>query len=461
MPWDINQINQAFLGQVLGNSPAQAFDAGRLQAKEERIFDENRAAAIEAARQKALAEQKKVADRELLGRNPTPENYRAYFLAYPEDRESTKAAWDNLSVQNQQSHLRTLHDLRGYLSTGKYNEAANSLRARIEADKAAGEDVADDEAMLAQIVSNPKGALGVVDYVIASVSDPTKTPEGIKTLGENQRASELQPGLVRKGMAEADSATTDAQYRPQVIQSDLATAQAQRQRMIDQTANEIADLAIKRDALQFNRDKLAADVEMALARLDADLSQVGPDAHAEANKAISEAISSTALADRAKNLADKFAASEVGGWGWASTARDAFKGSFGGQDPVTALRQEYQRIVNSQAVKNLPPGPASDKDIQLALQGFPPANAGKDHIVSFLRGMEKMQRASAQMADNRATWVSKNGSLGPARRAFVVDGWKIPAGMTFLQQQQAMSKLQADPVGPDAEAVIARARGGR
>ena len=43
----------------------------------------------------------------------------------------------------------------------------------------------------------------------------------------------------------------------------------------------------------------------------------------------------------------------------------------GNENKVSELRQQYRAIRNTAALGGLPPGAASDKDIEMAMSGFP------------------------------------------------------------------------------------------
>lgn len=454
MPWDVNQMNQLFMGQVLGNSPAESFDKGRTEAYNEAITRENNDAARQARQVALLRVQQKAQDQQLLQQKPTPENYQAYFLKYPEDREAAKEAWNSQSAQQQKSALTTLYNLKGYLQNGKQGEAYTHLRQRIEAEKAAGMDTADDEELLAHIVENPDGAVGVINGMLSMVSDPSKAPEGLsqiataeKTNADTNLTVQTTPAKVQEAQAVADEATVKAENAPRVIESDLKTAEANRQK----TSAEITDMVEKRKLgwaqLNLDQDKLETETQLKLEELHQKAGYLDAGATKVINDSVASAQQNYALADRAKSLADSFAATPMTG-GWQATAVTAWKGFWGTQDGVSGLRQTYQALINSQAVKNLPPGPASDKDIQLAKQGFPPPNAGKDYIVSFLRGMEKMQRIAAQNDDRRANWIAANKSLAPAKTDLNVGGVLIPAGTTFNEFNNGQLKSGRTKEGP-------------
>ncbi len=122
------------------------------------------------------------------------------------------------------------------------------------------------------------------------------------------------------------------------------------------------------------------------------------------------AIESESIAASMEGLAQEFADANVGGGAAQGKWREAYKDFTGQQDAVTELRKRYNAIRGSQVVKNLPPGAASDTDIQLALSGFPSDNAPGVQIESFLRGVAKLEREKAKFENFKANFISENAS---------------------------------------------------
>ncbi len=79
----------------------------------------------------------------------------------------------------------------------------------------------------------------------------------------------------------------------------------------------------------------------------------------------------------------------------------------GGQDGLAALRQQYRRYQTKEAIANLPPGVASDRDVQLALDTWPPSNANPAYLARWLRGMQKIKIAEMAMARHRAAYIGE------------------------------------------------------
>lgn len=442
MPWDINSINEFFMNNL--PHPAESFDQGRDEEFKQQAI-RTQFAQQQQDRQTALAiAAQKVADRQKLAANPTPQAYSEYYLRYPEDKDAIKESWGTRSAEQQKSDLREVAAIHGYLSSGNVDQAKRIVQRRIDADKTAGLDTADDEELLSTIDEDPQGATGVVRGILAAIADPEKVADSLKALGENARADETQPSVVQKAAAEASIAQTTAEFAPRKAASDLADASQTRA----ESAAKIADMAFRqvldRDKLELDRDTLTTNVQLSLEKMDREGIKLTGVGEQQLTKSVTDAASFDALANRTKSLADEISASDFRG-GWLSGTGEYLKAKFGGQDAVSVLRSQYDQLVNSQATKNLPPGPASDKDIALALKGVPPSTAPKEYIVGFLRGMEKLQRINAAASQAQADWISANGNLGTAKRDMNVGGVLVPSGTTYGEFNRNRYKMNAAP----------------
>ena len=415
------------------------------------ILAQQEAARQAAERAQMIAQQRaaqKQAMIESVLTNPTADGYARLQTLFPEDREAFKSAWEMKTEDARKTDLRELGSLYGYLQSGLSDKAIGLLERRIEADRAAGLDVADDEEMVAAIRSDPKRATGAVGYMLSSIVPPEQFAATLKNIGEEARADELQPGLVRKGIAEASKLETEAEYAPQVIESELASEAADRARKAAQTAIEQAQLELGWERLALDKDALATNTQLKLEEMLQSGQKVEGASLTEMTKAVGSAQENAALAARTNDLADKIKASDMRGAGWRSWFGENMAGVFGNQDAVSALRGQYEQLKISQALKNLPPGAASDKDIALAMKGFPPATADKNYLVSWLRGMAKMQNIAAAADQRRADWISANGNIGTAKRDMNVGGVQVPAGTTFSEFDRGARKRATQGQAP-------------
>ena len=122
------------------------------------------------------------------------------------------------------------------------------------------------------------------------------------------------------------------------------------------------------------------------------------------------AIESRSNAQQISGLASEIEKAGFGGGLFGGSWGEALKEYSGNQDAETELRRRYYAIRGSQVVKNLPPGAASDTDIKLALAGFPADTAGAKEISSFLKGVAKLEEATADFNEFQAQYISDNGS---------------------------------------------------
>lgn len=133
----------------------------------------------------------------------------------------------------------------------------------------------------------------------------------------------------------------------------------------------------------------------------------------QVQKRLSTAIDDTVAAERNvgkfEQLASEFEKSDFTP-GVAGTLGEKLKELTGEQDAISNLRREFNAVKASQVVSNLPPGAASDKDIELATSGFPTDRANKEQLASFLRGLAKLQKMNAEFNGFKADHISETGS---------------------------------------------------
>lgn len=441
------QLPQPDFADAIGRGLAvgQNFQQNRNVLEKQRLANDQAEALFQ--QQQARQQQKQIEIQRAL-QSPTAENFARLQTLFPEDREAFKSAWETKDIAAQKADLREMGGIFAALKNDRADIAEQTLTRRIAADKAAGQDTSDDEMILDAVRKNPAQAAGIVGYSLSNIVDPKDFGATFGAVGKEVREQELQPGAVRKGLAEAATAETTAEFAPRVAESALATEEAARVEKAARVKLETDRLALDWDKLALDKDALTTNTQLKLEELTQGKNKIEGASLTELTSAVGSAQQNLALQDRASKLADDIAASDLRGAGWRSWLGEKYAGSFGTQDAVSALRSQYQQLINSQAVKNLPPGPASDKDIAVAKQGFPPADAGKDYMVSFLRGMSKMQGAAAAADDRKANWISANQNLGTAKRDLDVGGVRVPAGTTFGEferNQRKFEKIGAPP----------------
>jgi hypothetical protein len=95
--------------------------------------------------------------------------------------------------------------------------------------------------------------------------------------------------------------------------------------------------------------------------------------------------------------------------GVGGKAMDKWKATFGTQDEVSRIKTQFQSVVNTNIINSLPPGVASDKDIEMAKSGYMNNSWSAEQIEEFLRGQAKLSAFAAEKKNAKAQWVSDRG----------------------------------------------------
>ena len=141
-----------------------------------------------------------------------------------------------------------------------------------------------------------------------------------------------------------------------------------------------------------------------------DLSQQAEIQLREANKEYKSASSRAGSANRLATNLEQLTKNIPSGF--RSQVEESIKGFLGEQDLVTLLRTEAQALRIGTAVANLPPGPASDKDVALVLSGTLDANADPKTLAEYARGIAKLAQMESRFHSDQAAWINKYRDVG-------------------------------------------------
>lgn len=407
---DVQQPFQNALSGVqagLGLSTAMDQNAARQQELQQKQF--------------ALQQQKQMQeDLGKLAQNPNPQaqDFASITTKYPSLAEHFKNTWSMLNQDQQQARLGQATQVYAALNAGKPDIAKDLLTKQRDAALNSGktEDAQAADTMLKMVDLHPQVALNSAGLMLSSVLGPEKFSTTFSTLAK-------LPGEVAKINADARKATYEANNTPQR----LALENSYKASEIRNLDSQIGERASR---LKLDRDKLQSDVELKLFELNQKAGTLDDGAKKIINDSTVASVAADQQAGQMLDLAGRLE-KQGGGYGAFSTANEWLKGATGNQDAMTQMRNEYTRLRNSSVLKMLPPGPASDKDIQMAQKGFPSDTADSATMASFLRGMAKLQQYSAVAESAKAEWVNSVGHLGKPKTDIVVDGVNVPAGSTF------------------------------
>lgn len=128
--------------------------------------------------------------------------------------------------------------------------------------------------------------------------------------------------------------------------------------------------------------------------------------HENLQTAAYEANISAASAQQLSQDIDAIAAGQPAGL--ASDVSEWMKQASGNRDQVSQLRTKAIGLINSQVVKNLPKGPASDKDIAIIKAGFTPENASLQEMKDFADAVARTEARAAEYYDFAQRYVGEN-----------------------------------------------------
>lgn len=99
---------------------------------------------------------------------------------------------------------------------------------------------------------------------------------------------------------------------------------------------------------------------------------------------------------------------------------------------ITMLRTEYQKLANSEVIKSLPPGSASDADRKFAQAGVMSKNASPEQFRKGVEAMARLSEYASRYNEAKLAWVSENnGSAGNSMKEFQIFGSPIKKGTAF------------------------------
>lgn len=393
--------------------------------------------------------------------NPTMRDAARYAsLLTPEQSKAFLPYMEGISKEQQQNTLKRTGQI---LSAIQLNPEVGIKRLTEEARAARNSGDEEDATMfeeLAKAAADPQQGRAVVFTSLAAraagIPGAKEMFDSFAKVVETASAQAQAPAELRQKIADADKAVADAKTAqatatnaPEKAAADaaLAAANAVKAQVEAQFAGPLAQANLNLNAAQIrninseisNRAaKLNLDVQTMQATVAEKLSNIQKnlnDVPADTRKLINESAVSAATskqsADQFNDLAKRLEA-EGGGYGVFSSASDFLKKGAGFQGGMTQLRQEYIRLRNTAAIKSLPPGPATDRDIALALKGFPGENASAGDLSSFLRGMAKLQDIDAAVGNAKTDWLAQNnGVLTRAKNTFVAGDYSAKQGETF------------------------------
>lgn len=368
--------------------------------------------------------------------NKTTRDYEAIGAYMPADK--MRAMTEQFKMGNEKAN----QDMLGFtqqalaaVENGNVPVALDLIRQRAESaknsDKQEEAQALDTWGKL--IGTAPEKASDTIMALVAGLPGGKDVVESIVKIRTERRAQELQPIELRKAGAEATTAEVGAQFAVPKAQAELEAAKWNVKNLQNQ-------INVRGAQLGLDRQRLAMDTQVKLAELGSKMTEIPVGAQKLINDAAVTAGAAKQQAGQYNDLASRI--TSIGSsWGALGSGAEWLKKQTGSQGAVSALRQEFTRLRNSAAVGSLPPGPATDRDIQMVLEGFPPPTASPAQLAGFLRGMAKLKDIDAAVEGAKVDWLAGNkGALTRAQNTFQAGDYAVKPGETFADFQSRVAK---------------------
>jgi len=391
--------------------------------------------------------------------NATAADYESVLPFLPKDQAAiVTQGFERKTKEQQQNSLQQSGQVYTALKSGQTDIAKNLLKDQVTAFRNSGreQEAKATETYLQLIDMNPTGAQTTIGLMMATLPGGKDILENVDKTLSTGRAEALATPALNKAVADANKAVADATTaqatatnatEKAAADAAKATADANAAKVKAKYAEQVeiaglnktnwdinnlrSQIGDRSARLNLDTQKTAADVAAKMSDIQKNLTDIPADTRKLINESAVLAATSKQSAGQFNDLAKRLDESG-GGYGVFSSASDFLKKGAGFQGGMTQLRQEYTRLRNTAAIKSLPPGPATDKDIAMALKGFPSDNASAGDLSSFLRGMAKLQDVDASINNAKTDWLAQNnGTLTRAKNTFVAGDYATKPGETF------------------------------
>ncbi|EDY3075797.1 acyltransferase [Salmonella enterica] len=320
--------------------------------------------------------------------------------------------------------IETIRQGMGFIDADK-NQAMGDMSARLNIAAAQGpeavmKELASHQSTLQQIGVSPEQAWQTYQ----------QSPEGFAQLTDLIGMHAVGPEKYFDIQDKLTGREIDRGRLAETIRSNQAgeALQARGQNLSYQSAMTGHGLAAERLAL--DKQKFGFEVQQAQKKAE-ELINAAPKLSVNMEKAIEksagDAAASRNAADSMTTLADTLER-EKPTPGLFGNAENMFSKLTGQDNYLRDMRIRFNQLANAQATKLLPPGPASDKDVEFARQGIPSEMDNPMVMARWLRGMAKMESNNAKFNEFKSEWMSANGSPGQSDRNRNIMGMDVKKG---------------------------------
>lgn len=339
----------------------------------------------------------------------------------PEQLQTIQGVMGFRDQQQRQAIGNVASQLTAALDSGNVQGAAGIIQANAEPLKAMGQDPA---ILLQQLQLDPTALRKGADSLMLLTMSPDQVMD---------YRQKLEDQAINRDRIQAQLRGQDIQMRGQNM-----TANTAAQRLaFDQGkfAMQMQEAADKADQLKLEAPKLSVNMEKAL------------------DSAVGDAATSRSSASSMEELASRWETEKptAGIFGSAQSTWNKMTGSDTG---LRDLRIRTSQFLNSQALKYLPPGPATDRDVELAREGVPTNMDDPALVANWLRAQARNEKRAALYNDFRAEWISAQGNPGQAKAGANISGLDVKKGESFASAaKRYMAQAEGQVTGGSTGAV--------
>lgn len=328
-----------------------------------------------------------------------PQKMTALAAKYPGQMEAIKAGIGFQDEQHQQALGNAARDLRVAMATN--NPQAVGAAAMKHAG-VLGTVGSSPEDIMQQFQQDPQSLAHTVEAVGMSALGPEKfydVQQNQQKIDETARSNRAGESLQARGQ--------NMSYQSAMTGHNLA---AQRLALDQQEFGlKVQQAQEKAQQLIEGAPKLSVNMEKSI------------------EKSVNDSAASTNSADSMAALAQQFR-QEKPTTGLFGNASNMFAKVTGTDTALRDLRIRQNALVNNQVLRFLPPGPATDRDVEIVRQGAPTDMDNPEVVARWLDAMSNLERRSAQFNDFKAEWMSANGNPGQSRNGGQVLGMDVQKG---------------------------------
>jgi hypothetical protein len=437
----VDPFEQSLQGFKIGAGMAD-LEAKRVQAEQQRLATEKYNQALSR----------------LSSPTATAADFENMIMISGKDQAANiKTVMESRSAQQNQAALKQVAPIAFAFKTGNVEQGITRLMQNAEAARNSGDN--QEATYLTQLAEQAKTQPENIGNLFASkmvlIPGGKDALDNLLKMTQEDRAAAAAPEELRKKRFDADASQSAARSalakantaeEIEAANAALATANAKKAAVDAQFAEKVQLAGLEKinwdvknlksqindrsARLGLDEKTMIATVAEKMATIQNKLNEVPADVRKLVNESATLAAASKQSANQMNDLAKRI--EDLGGYGAASRLGEFAKKTFGAEGYETSLRQEYTRLRNQAGIKSLPPGPATDKDIALAMKGFPEDTSNSKSIASFLRGMAKLQEIDAASNNAKTDWLAQNnGALTRAGKTFIAGDYTVKPGETF------------------------------